>query len=232
MLCSLHILKKSFKFLFQAFKTSLQRSHIYIYIFYCHILFPLSQKAFSSTNPHVAVKTVFFFFLICSVTFVLWHCENPREKNLHSEQRIRKPQVLHFLFGLKRGVKGQRSKRGSVLTKASESQDIPSAAAGPRRAEAAGLTGSEPELLRPDRIQIPSDQSFSHSILYRTPPRLCQRRSWTRGLCRTSRSGSSLYARTFRLRDTSPPRTPSSRISDKRPRLRLSGKTLRRWGYL
>lgn len=31
----------------------------------------------------------------------------------------------------------------------------------------------------------------------------------------------------FRLRDTSPPRTPSSGISDKRPRLGLSGQTLR-----
>lgn len=35
-----------------------------------------------------------------------------------------------------------------------------------------------------------------------------------------------------RLRDTSPPRTPSSGILDKRLSLRLSGQTLRRWGYL
>lgn len=138
------------------------------YIFCCHILFPLSQKALSSTNPRYCKNTVFLFFsflLICSIAFVLWRCENPREKNLLSEQCLRKPQVLHFLFGLERGVKGQRSKRGSVLTKASESQDIQSGAAGPRGAAAAGFTGSEPELLHPDRIQIPLDQSFSHSIL-------------------------------------------------------------------
>lgn len=36
----------------------------------------------------------------------------------------------------------------------------------------------------------------------------------------------------FQLRDTSLPRTPSSGILGKRLRLRLSGQTLRRWGYL
>lgn len=36
----------------------------------------------------------------------------------------------------------------------------------------------------------------------------------------------------FLHRDTSLPHTPSSGILDKRPLLRLSGQTLRRWGYL
>lgn len=92
-----------------------------------------------------------------------------QQKNIvsvNSERWMLSLRVLHFLLRLKLEWKG-RVKEAAYWLKDVKSQRIRSAAVGPGRVGAPGFTGSEPELLHPDQIRIPLDQSFLHSNLWR-----------------------------------------------------------------